>query len=136
MEYALWWAVVVIVVGALTFRPASMELREGDKTPSPASPSPGGADDDAAEGLDDAGGGRRWTVREWLTNWLFDPTRRYNRVLYSIDLFVPAVSLYMEKTWRPKTDRRWARCWWVVQKCLGWVILPIGVVALTGIAKL
>jgi hypothetical protein len=75
-------------------------------------------------------------ILAWGTNWISDADRRSNRILYSLDLFVPPVSRYMEKARRPSADCWRARYWWVVQKCLGWVIGTIGVSAFTDSAKL
>jgi uncharacterized protein YjbI with pentapeptide repeats len=60
----------------------------------------------------------------------------YSSFLYSIDLFVPAISLEMEKHWRPKTDVGFVRFWFRFQRIAGWVLIPIGVYSILNMAKL
>jgi hypothetical protein len=63
------------------------------------------------------------------------PAPYYHSFLYSLDLFVPAISLGMAEYWIPKnTD--WRRSAWLyTHRILGWIIVPIGLLALAGMVK-
>ena len=61
--------------------------------------------------------------------------RDYSRLWYSLDLFAPVIELGVRKKWGPHPDQKWLLAWMRVQMILGWIIVPIGLVALTGIMK-
>jgi uncharacterized protein YjbI with pentapeptide repeats len=138
-EYALYWGLAVVAVGAMVFSPRKLESREGGRpavqpptkfqlawpAAAPPAPPPGG-----------------WVRRTlgrpaaWYANWCYDPDRRYNRLLYSLSVFAPVISLEVQKDWQPRRDDRLTWGWLRVQQLLGWVIIPIGLVAFSGLAKL
>ena len=93
-EYALRWAIPIILFGAVLFRPQRMQPIKTD-----------------------------------------DGDHGFNSLLYSIDLFVPGVNLEFAKAWVPQAKWKWLRAWMHIQKLLGWVVVPIALVALTGIVK-
>ncbi|MFQ5656978.1 MAG: hypothetical protein ACE5G5_05510, partial [Candidatus Methylomirabilales bacterium] len=59
----------------------------------------------------------------------------YNAFWYSLDLFLPFIDLKAASVWIPKQDRRFARHYMRVHTILGWILIPIGLAALTGIIK-
>lgn len=59
----------------------------------------------------------------------------YNPVWYSLDLFVPLVDLQTAKYWMPKQNRGFARNYIRLHTILGWLLIPIGVAAWTGIIR-
>jgi len=62
----------------------------------------------------------------------------YNPFWYSLDLFAPVIDLGVAKSWEPGPGHarpRFARQYAHIQKILGWILVPIGVVALTGYLK-
>jgi hypothetical protein len=59
----------------------------------------------------------------------------YFSLLYSFDLFVPAVSLGVANYWEPEPQRTGLFYWMYAQKILGWILVPIGVLAFSGIIK-
>jgi hypothetical protein len=61
-------------------------------------------------------------------------SRTYNAFWYSIDLFLPVVQLEAASIWMPDPDYRFA--WYAnVHRILGWILIPIGLAAVTGIIK-
>jgi hypothetical protein len=71
----------------------------------------------------------------WCRNWWNAPRKEYRSFWYSLDLFVPAINMETEKYWQPK-ERHWFLWFWLrMQRAAGWVIIPIGLAALTGIIK-
>jgi hypothetical protein len=59
----------------------------------------------------------------------------YNAFWYSLDLFLPYIDLRTASAWAPKPERRFARHYMRVHTLLGWLVIPIGLLALTGIIK-
>jgi hypothetical protein len=59
----------------------------------------------------------------------------YFSLLYSLDLFVPAVNLGVASHWQPQPQRAGLFYWMYCQKVLGWILVPIGVLAFSGIIK-
>jgi uncharacterized protein YjbI with pentapeptide repeats len=55
-------------------------------------------------------------------------------LLYSLDVFVPAISLGAADIWRPALNRPWYINAYVrVQRVAGWILVPIGVAAIGGL---
>jgi hypothetical protein len=55
-------------------------------------------------------------------------------LLYSADIFVPAINLEAANVWRPAANRSWFVHGYVrLQRFLGWVLVPIAVAALSGL---
>jgi hypothetical protein len=61
--------------------------------------------------------------------------RPYSALLYSLDLFLPFVNLRADDIWEPRRDRRWARRYVPVHTLLGWILIPIGLAAVSGLIK-
>jgi hypothetical protein len=64
-----------------------------------------------------------------------DPDRRYNAFWFSLDLFAPIIDLESAKFWRPKDDSGFPHHYYRWHRILGWILIPFGVAALTGIIK-
>ena len=59
----------------------------------------------------------------------------YSALWYSVDLFLPFVQLQLAEKWTPINTRRWALHYARVHTILGWIMIPIGLAAVTGIIK-
>jgi hypothetical protein len=59
----------------------------------------------------------------------------YLSFLYSLDLFVPAVNLGVATDWEPQPHRPILFYWMFAQKALGWILVPIGLLAFSGFIK-
>ena len=62
-----------------------------------------------------------------------DASRSYNALWYSLDLFLPFIDLQAASIWIPKQGHRFRRNHMRVHTILGWVLIPIGLAAFTGI---
>ena len=60
---------------------------------------------------------------------------RYRPLWYSIALFLPIVSLEDKEVWIPKVDRRKTRFYMRLHIILGYLLIPIGLAAWTGLIK-
>ena len=120
------WSVGFVLVGWMVFRPAQM--RPKDKKRSGAA-SPREADSANAD------------------------DHRCNSFWYSLDLFAPAIDLHVADGWMPKLPekpfpdpsswrqrllwhcRRWRWYYMHIHKCIGWILVPLGLAAVLGIVK-
>ena len=59
----------------------------------------------------------------------------YSPFWYSLGLFLPVVNLFAAEVWRPKKDFRWGRTYMRVHSLLGWILIPLGLAAITGLIK-
>ena len=64
-----------------------------------------------------------------------DTSRPYNPLWYSLDLFLPFVPLEAAEVWMPRQDSRFRRHYARLHTILGWMLIPIGLAAITGIIK-
>lgn len=64
-----------------------------------------------------------------------ESARGYNPFWYSLGLFLPGVDLQAEKVWKPKQEHVFLRNYKHVQILLGWILVPIVLIALTGLIK-
>jgi hypothetical protein len=64
-----------------------------------------------------------------------DAERVYNRIWYSLDLFLPFVDLQADDVWKPKTNERFLRHYVRLHVMLGWILVPLVLAALTGLIK-
>jgi len=67
-----------------------------------------------------------------------DAAPEYNGIWYAVDLFVPALNLRIAEKWYPKPERRFgkfARHWTYIMRIVGWILVPIGLLAWTGFIK-
>jgi len=62
-----------------------------------------------------------------------NPTVDYSPIWYSLDLFLSIVDLRMARYWEPIPERRWAKMYMRFHVILGWILIPIVLLALTGI---
>lgn len=75
----------------------------------------------------------------WRAAWMKgkDKELGYNPIWYSVDLFMPVVNLQMADAWRPNDESTrmaaFRRFWMRIQTLTGWILIPIGLLALTGI---
>lgn len=61
-------------------------------------------------------------------------SRTYHAFWYSIDLFLPVIQLQEASIWMPDPDYRFA--WYAnVHRILGWILIPIGLAAVTGLIR-
>ena len=61
--------------------------------------------------------------------------RAYYPFWYSLDLFLPFIDLQSAKVWIPRSDC-WFRLWYMrIHTLAGWMLVPIGLAALTGLIK-
>lgn len=116
---AILWALGLVVAGYLLFNPVRMERSDSD----PAEARTGAAV------AGDAG------VTGALRRWRYGPEGKFSRFWYSVDTVVPGIDLDLRKRWRPR-----AECWWVlscgsVLRLMGWLVIPIGLLTLTGLIK-
>jgi hypothetical protein len=61
------------------------------------------------------------------------PMHVYNAFWYSVDLFAPVIDLKTASVWVPKRHRRFARNYVYLHRILGWILIPIGLAALSGL---
>ena len=59
----------------------------------------------------------------------------YNPFWYSLDLFIPFVDLGYDTNWFPKPGRKWAVMYSKLHMLAGWILIPIGLLAITGVIK-
>jgi len=64
-----------------------------------------------------------------------DVARHYSAFLYSLDLFIPFIDLKAASVWIPKPDCWFAQIWMRAQIIFGWILIPTGLAAWTGIIK-
>lgn len=62
-------------------------------------------------------------------------TAPYNPFWYSLDLFAPVIDLQAASNWMPEQNRWFARNYVHVHRIFGWILVPIGIAAWTGILK-
>ena len=59
----------------------------------------------------------------------------YSAFWYSFDLFIPFIDLGYDNKWAPKADRKWANAYARIQLLAGWILIPIGLLSITGVIK-
>jgi hypothetical protein len=104
-EWALIWSILIVLFGVLLFQRRRMIPQTRDGEPVPTD------------------GEER------------HPSRRYSPIWYSLDLFVPAVNLETAQFWMPARDERFLLFWMRIQRILGWIIVPVGLLVISGIVK-
>jgi hypothetical protein len=62
-----------------------------------------------------------------------DVKLRYNPFWYSFALFLPYIDLDIASKWEPNPDRVWASHYKYFHKILGWVLMPIALLAFGGV---
>jgi len=58
--------------------------------------------------------------------------RKYNPLWYSFDLFAPVIDLEAASVWAPRPNKHLKWLYLRIHRLLGWVLVPIGIVAITG----
>jgi hypothetical protein len=61
--------------------------------------------------------------------------RKYNPIWYSFDLFVPIIQVEAASVWAPKPDKRRKWLYLRIHRLLGWILVPIVIVATTGLLQ-
>jgi hypothetical protein len=61
--------------------------------------------------------------------------RPYSPFWYSLDVFLPFVDLQAAGFWAPRRDRRFARTYVAIHTLLGWILIPIGLAAISGLVR-
>ena len=64
-----------------------------------------------------------------------NPRTDYNPLWYSLDLFVPILNLQAVAFWSPRADLHFVRHYARLHRILGWLLVPIGLAAVTGLIK-
>lgn len=59
----------------------------------------------------------------------------YNPLWYSLGLLLPFINLQIEDAWVPKSTRRFALAYMRLHTIAGWVLIPVGLAALTGFIR-
>lgn len=59
----------------------------------------------------------------------------YSSFWYSLDLFLPFIDLHAAEIWIPRPELRWRWLYMRTHAMLGWILVPIGLAALTGVIK-
>jgi hypothetical protein len=62
-----------------------------------------------------------------------DTIRPYDPMWYSLDLFLPLTTLQAADVWMPRQDSRFRRYYARVHSILGWILIPIGLAAISGL---
>jgi hypothetical protein len=61
--------------------------------------------------------------------------REYSRFWYSVDLYLPVVNIQSSSFWMPKPEHKVLWHYMHLHALLGWILIPIGLAAVTGIIK-
>ncbi len=64
-----------------------------------------------------------------------DADQPYSVFWYTLDLFLPFIDLQAADTWQPNKDRTGARIYMRLHTIAGWVLIPVGLAAFTGIVN-
>jgi hypothetical protein len=59
----------------------------------------------------------------------------YHPIWYSFALFLPYIDLGIQGKWEPIPERKWARYYKYVHLLLGWILMPIALLAFGGIFR-
>ena len=62
-----------------------------------------------------------------------DKDKKFNPFWYSLDLFLPLSTLPDADIWAPKQDDRFRSIYARIHSLLGWILIPIGLAAITGL---
>lgn len=57
----------------------------------------------------------------------------YSAFWYSLNVFLPVIDLHAEAKWVLRKELRWVVLYWRLHMILGWLLIPIGVAAWTGL---
>lgn len=64
-----------------------------------------------------------------------DESRLYDPLWYSLDLFLPLTTLQAADVWMPIQSSRFRRYYARVHSILGWILIPIGLAAISGLVS-
>jgi hypothetical protein len=59
----------------------------------------------------------------------------YNPFWYSLDLLTPIIDMDAARVWMPRENWWFGRNYARLHRILGWILVPIGLAAITGIIK-
>ena len=57
----------------------------------------------------------------------------YNPIWYSFALFLPCINLGIARKWEPNAERKWARNYKYIHMILGWILIPLALLTISGI---
>ena len=60
---------------------------------------------------------------------------KYNRLLYSFDLFIPIISFGFDNSWQPKQNGKFRHIYAHIHKVLGWFLISMVIIAISGLIK-
>ena len=63
------------------------------------------------------------------------PETTYNPFFYSFDLFLPVINLKDAENWIPQKQYKFLRFYRRIHALIGWVVIPIGLAAISGLVK-
>lgn len=61
--------------------------------------------------------------------------KEYNAFWFSLDVFAPIIDLEAASVWEPKPNDRFRWLWLRIQRILGWILIPVAVVAISGLIQ-
>jgi Pentapeptide repeats (9 copies) len=64
-----------------------------------------------------------------------DENKPYDAFWYSLDLFLPIAALEAADVWMPRQSSKFRRYYAGVHAVLGWILIPIGLAAITGLVS-
>ena len=56
----------------------------------------------------------------------------YNPFWFSLDVFAPIIDLEAARIWQPRPEKHWLWNYLRIQRILGWILVPLALVAITG----
>jgi uncharacterized protein YjbI with pentapeptide repeats len=56
----------------------------------------------------------------------------YNPFWFSLDVFAPIIDLEAARIWEPRPEKHWLWNYLRIQRILGWILVPLALVAITG----
>ena len=62
-------------------------------------------------------------------------TPKYSAFWYSLDVFLPLTHLRAGELWSPKPAARWRWLYLRIHHLLGWILIPLGIAAVSGLVK-
>lgn len=72
--------------------------------------------------------------RRWMQAAVHgERTGSYNALWYAIDTFLPFVDLRIGEEWKPAADNRFLQHWLRIHMMFGWLLVPLGLLALAGV---
>ena len=76
-----------------------------------------------------------WDRRNLVPRDAKHSSHDYSPFWFSFDLLTPFIDLHQADTWVPRQGWWFGRNYAHLQRILGWILVPIGIAAITGIIK-